>query len=103
MAARIEGVKVGLTHYVPVPERLPNSTLAGYNGFPTSGPMIISGDTHATHRAAARLCVNLVGYVSAQLRPQLGTIGSSIQRGPRGVSLALTPTGIAIRVGRTWR
>lgn len=45
----IEGLWVGLTHYVPVPERLPNFTMARWveRFFPERKPdVIISGDTH---------------------------------------------------------
>ena len=45
----IEGLWVGLTHYVPVPERPPNFTLARWveRFFPERKPdVIVSGDTH---------------------------------------------------------
>jgi len=45
----IEGLWVGLTHYVPVPERLPNFTMQKWveRFFPQRKPdVIVSGDTH---------------------------------------------------------
>ena len=45
----IEGLWVGLTHYVPVPERPPNLTMARWVSryFPYRTPdVIVSGDTH---------------------------------------------------------
>ena len=45
----IEGLWVGLTHYIPVPERPPNFTLAKWvdRFFPERKPdVIVSGDTH---------------------------------------------------------
>ena len=45
----LEGLTVGLTHYVPVPERPPNFTLARWieRFFPDKTPdVIVSGDTH---------------------------------------------------------
>lgn len=45
----LEGLTVGLTHYVPVPERPPNFTLARWieRFFPDKRPdVIVSGDTH---------------------------------------------------------
>ena len=45
----MEGLWVGLTHYVPVPERPPNFTLARWveRFFPERKPdVIVSGDTH---------------------------------------------------------
>ncbi len=45
----IEGLNVGLTHYVPVPERPPNFTMAKWmeRFFPDRKPdVIVSGDTH---------------------------------------------------------
>jgi len=46
---KIEGLTVGITHYVPVPERPPNFTLARWieRFFPDDRPdVIVSGDTH---------------------------------------------------------
>ena len=45
----LEGLWVGLTHYVPVPERPPNFTMAHWveRFFPERKPdVIVSGDTH---------------------------------------------------------
>ena len=45
----IEGICIGLTHYVPVPERPPNFTMARWieRFFPERKPdVIVSGDTH---------------------------------------------------------
>ena len=59
----LEGLWVGLTHYVPVPERPPNFTLARWvdRYFPERTPdVIVSGDTHreAIAEVAGVLCVN---------------------------------------------
>ena len=45
----LEGLHIGLTHYVPVPERPPNFTMARWleRFFPDRKPdVIVSGDTH---------------------------------------------------------
>lgn len=59
----LEGMWVGLTHYVPVPERPPNFTLARWleRFFPDRTPdVIVSGDTHREQIAEVQgvLCVN---------------------------------------------
>jgi len=59
----IEGLWVGLTHYVPVPERPPNFTLERWieRFFPERRPdVIVSGDTHRECIAEIDgiLCVN---------------------------------------------
>ena len=59
----IEGLWVGLTHYVPVPERPPNFTLEKWieRFFPERRPdVIVSGDTHVERIATigGTLCVN---------------------------------------------
>ncbi|MEZ5599081.1 MAG: metallophosphoesterase family protein [Pseudomonadales bacterium] len=59
----LEGLWVGLTHYVPVPERPPNFTLAKWieRFFPERWPdVIVSGDTHVERIATLHgtLCVN---------------------------------------------
>lgn len=59
----IEGLWVGLTHYVPVPERPPNFTLDKWveRFFPERRPdVIVSGDTHVERIATigGTLCVN---------------------------------------------
>ena len=59
----LEGLWVGLTHYVPVPERPPNFTLARWieRYFPERTPdVIVSGDTHREQIASVDgvLCVN---------------------------------------------
>ena len=59
----LEGLKVGLTHYVPVPERPPNFTLERWieRFFPDRRPdVIVSGDTHRELIAEVQgiLCVN---------------------------------------------
>ena len=59
----MEGFWVGLTHYVPVPERPPNFTLARWveRFFPERTPdIIVSGDTHVERIATVdgTLCVN---------------------------------------------
>jgi len=59
----LEGLWVGLTHYVPVPERPPNFTLARWidRYFPERPPdVIVSGDTHREliESVNGTLCVN---------------------------------------------
>ena len=59
----LEGLWVGLTHYVPVPERPPNFTLERWieRFFPERTPdVIVSGDTHREIIAEVQgvLCVN---------------------------------------------
>jgi putative phosphoesterase len=59
----IEGLWVGLTHYVPVPERPPNFTMARWveRFFPEQKPdVIVSGDTHREALASIDgiYCVN---------------------------------------------
>jgi len=59
----LEGLWVGLTHYVPVPERPPNFTLERWieRFFPDRTPdVIVSGDTHVERIATIDgiLCVN---------------------------------------------
>jgi len=60
---QLGGLWVGLTHYVPVPERPPNFTLARWieRYFPERVPdVIVSGDTHREQIASVDgiLCVN---------------------------------------------
>ncbi len=59
----LEGLWIGLTHYVPVPERPPNFTLERWidRFFPERTPdVIVSGDTHrhAIETVGDILCVN---------------------------------------------
>jgi putative phosphoesterase len=59
----LEGLWVGITHYVPVPERLPNFTLDRWieRFFPEQRPdVIVSGDTHreCITEIAGVFCVN---------------------------------------------
>ena len=59
----LEGLWVGLTHYVPVPERPPNFTIARWveRFFPERKPdVIVSGDTHREQIAEVDgvFCVN---------------------------------------------
>jgi hypothetical protein len=75
------GVIVGLTHYVPVPERPPNLTLARWveRFFPDGAPdVIVSGDTHVERieRLQGVLCVNPGSPTYPHHHDtQLGTIG----------------------------
>lgn len=60
---QLEGMCIGLTHYIPVPERPPNFTLARWleRFFPERTPdVIVSGDTHREQIAevAGVVCVN---------------------------------------------
>jgi putative phosphoesterase len=107
-----EGVKVGLTHYVPVPERPPNFTLARWvqRFFPDERPdVIVSGDTHVERivRLYDILCVNPGSATYPHnYDTQLGTIGFlDLNAGHAEASVwQLTPTGIApFEWGRSWR
>ena len=107
-----EGVKVGLTHYVPVPERPPNFTLARWiqRFFPDERPdVIVSGDTHVERitRLHDVLCVNPGSATYPHnYDTQLGTIGFlEIQDGRAEASVwQLTEEGIApFEWGRRWR
>ena len=75
------GLWVGLTHYVPVPERPPQFTLARWveRYFPDRTPdVIVSGDTHREIIAEVQgvLCVNPGSPTYPHnLNTQLGTIG----------------------------
>ena len=77
----LEGLWVGLTHYVPVPERPPRFTLARWveRFFPERRPdVIVSGDTHRECIAEVDgvLCVNPGSAVYPHnYDTQLGTIG----------------------------
>ena len=60
---QLEGMWIGLTHYIPVPERPPNFTLARWleRFFPERTPdVIVSGDTHREQilQVQGVLCVN---------------------------------------------
>ena len=106
-----EGVKVGLTHYVPVPERPPNFTLDKWvhRFFPDERPdVIVSGDTHVERitRLHGVLCVNPGSATYPHnYDTQLGTIGFlDLKNGGAEASVwQLTPDGIApFEWGRTW-
>ncbi len=77
----IEGLVVGLTHYVPVPERPPNFTMAHWleRYFPDRRPdVIVSGDTHreAIAWVDGIYCVNPGSPTYPHnYDTQLGTIG----------------------------
>ncbi len=77
----IEGLVVGLTHYVPVPERPPNFTMAHWleRFFPDHRPdVIVSGDTHreAIAWVDGIYCVNPGSPTYPHnYDTQLGTIG----------------------------
>jgi uncharacterized protein len=77
----LEGVSIGLTHYVPVLERPPNLTLARWveRFFPEGAPdVIVSGDTHVERieRLHGVLCVNPGSPTYPHhYDTQLGTIG----------------------------
>lgn len=107
-----EGVKVGLTHYVPIPERPPNFTLARWiqRFFPDERPdVIVSGDTHVERIARLHdvLCVNPGSATYPHnYDTQLGTVGFlDIQNGRADASVwQLTEEGIApFEWGRRWR
>lgn len=106
-----EGVKVGLTHYVPVPERPPNFTLAKWiqRFFPDERPdVIVSGDTHVERitRLHGILCVNPGSATYPHnYDTQLGTIGFlDLDAGHAEATVwQLTAEGIApFEWGRKW-
>ena len=98
----LEGLSVGLTHYVPVPERPPNFTLARWveRFFPDRRPdVIVSGDTHVERIAEVHgvLCVNPGSATYPHnYDTQLGTIGFlELDDGRADASVwRLTETGI---------
>jgi putative phosphoesterase len=75
------GLKVGLTHYVPIPDRPPNLTMARWveRFFPDQRPdVIVSGDTHVERvtEVDGILCVNPGSPTYPHNHDtQLGTIG----------------------------
>ena len=99
----LEGLWIGLTHYVPVPERPPNVTLERWidRFFPERTPdVIVSGDTHrhAIETVGDILCVNPGSPTYPHnYDTTLGTIG--MQRVDAGAAdaeiLQLTGTGVA--------
>ncbi len=108
----IQGLKVGLTHYVPVPERPPDFTLARWieRFFPDERPdIIVSGDTHIERIATIDgvLCVNPGSPTYPHnYDTQLGTIGMlDINDGQAHAQiLQLTAEGTApFAWGRSWR
>lgn len=108
----LEGVRVGLTHYVPVPERPPTFTMSRWleRLFPETRPdVIISGDTHIERieTVAGILCVNPGSPTYPHNHDtQLGTIGFlEISAGSVEASVwQLTDGGIEpFEWGRDWR
>ena len=107
----LDGLKVGLTHYVPVPERPPQFTLARWieRFFPEARPdIIVSGDTHVecVETIDGVLCVNPGSATYPHnYDTQLGTIGFlDIVGGEAEASVwQLTEDGIApFEWGRNW-
>ena len=98
----LEGLWIGLTHYVPVPERPPNFTLARWieRFFPERTPdVIISGDTHREQIASVDgiLCVNPGSPTYPHnYDTQFGTLGFlTIEEGRASASIHLiTEQGI---------
>jgi putative phosphoesterase len=106
------GLRVGLTHYVPVPERPPDFTLARWieRFFPAQRPdVIVSGDTHVERIATIDgiLCVNPGSATYPHnYDTQLGTVGFlEIENGRAHAEIMqLTETGVApFEWGRRWR
>ena len=99
---QIEGLWVGLTHYVPVPERPPEVTLERWieRFFPEQRPdVIVSGDTHreCIETIDGVLCVNPGSPTYPHhYDTQLGTIGFlELDAGKASASVwQLTETGI---------
>ena len=107
----LEGLKVGLTHYIPVPERPPNFTVARWveRFFPDARPdVIVSGDTHVELITTVDgiLCVNPGSPTYPHnYDTQLGTIGFlEIESGRATASVwQLTEDGIAPFDWKRWR
>lgn len=107
----LEGVNVGLTHYIPVPERPPNFTVARWveRFFPDKRPdVIVSGDTHVEliTEVDGILCVNPGSATYPHnYDTQLGTIGFlEIEDGTVGASVwQLTDSGIEPFDWKRWR
>ena len=106
------GVKVGLTHYVPVPERPPSFTLARWidRFFASERPdVIVSGDTHVERIETIDgvLCVNPGSAIYPHnYDTQLGTIGFlELDDGRAEAEVwQLTADGIApFEWGRAWK
>lgn len=106
------GLRVGLTHYVPVPERPPDFTVARWieRFFPEQRPdVIVSGDTHVERIAVVDgiLCVNPGSAMYPHnYDTQLGTVGFlEIEDGRAHAEIMqLTETGVApFEWGRRWR
>lgn len=99
----LEGLWIGLTHYVPVPERPPNFTLERWidRFFPERTPdVIVSGDTHrhAIETVGDILCVNPGSPTYPHnYDTTLGTIGMlRLDAGAADAEiLQLTGTGVA--------
>jgi len=98
----LEGLRVGLTHYVPVPERPPTFTLARWidRYFDGERPdVIVSGDTHRECIAEVQgiFCVNPGSPTYPHnYDTQFGTIGFlTLERGEAHASIhLLTEEGI---------
>lgn len=105
------GVRVGVTHALPIPEMPPSITVARAlaRHFPEDRPdVVIYGDSHveAIHTFDGVLCVNPGSPTFPHnLNTQLGTIGFlEIDRGePKASIWRLTETSIEPFDWRTWR
>ena len=98
----LEGIRIGMTHYVPIPELPPNLTVARWRErlFPGAQPeVLIYGDTHveAIDTIDGILCINPGSPTYPHnLGVQLGTIGFlELSAGKLSASIwQLTETGI---------
>ena len=107
----LEGLKVGITHYIPVPERPPNFTVARWveRFFPEAKPdVIVSGDTHVELITSVDgiLCVNPGSPTYPHnYDTQLGTIGFlELDAGRANASVwQLTEGGIEPFDWKRWR
>jgi putative phosphoesterase len=106
-----EGVTIGMTHYVPVPEMPPNLTVSRWveRFFPEKKPdVIIYGDTHVESIDTVDniLCINPGSPTYPHnLSAQMGTIGFlEVQEGQVDASIwQLTENGIEPFDWERWR
>ena len=107
----LEGLRVGITHALPIPEMPPRYTVTAAleRLFPESRPdVVVYGDSHveAIDVVGGVLCVNPGSPTFPHnLETQLGTIGFlDIENGaPRASIWRLTPSGIEPYDWRIWR
>ena len=107
----LAGVRIGITHALPIPEMPPRYTVASALDrlFPEGRPdVVVYGDSHveAIDVVGGVLCVNPGSPTFPHnLDTQLGTIGflEIEDRAPRASIWRLVPSGIEPFDWRTWR